>query len=169
MLIKWISKMNNLMVDNIYTSRICLIAVMSICGLGLTYITNNDFKLILTGIAVLGMTQGIGTVFISILEAKTHKKSFVVVLDLLMIVVIFTGLYCSIYSWDRSAFSIDNYKIIYLDLLYYSFVTLTTTGYGDIVPVSYIAKFTSAAESFIFACIISVVIINFSKNLNDKR
>ncbi len=157
------------MLNNIYISRVCLIVVMIICGLSSTYITNKDFKSILTGVAMLGMTQGIGLVFISIIEAKSHKKSFVVVLDLLMLVTIYAAIYCSIYSWDKSAFNMGNEKVVYLDLLYYSFVTLTTTGYGDIAPVSYIARFTSASESFIFACIIAVVIINFSKNLNDKK
>lgn len=130
---------------------------------------DKDLKNIFLAIAIVGLIYGIGTVLISLIEAKSHRESLIVILDLLLMVVTYTAVYCAIYSINNSSFNIKNQKNIYLDLLYYSFITLTTTGYGDIVPVSYGAKFLSASESFAFACIISIVIMNYTKEINNGK
>ena len=156
------------MMDNIYLSRILLIIVFGMIGYISTFVKTDETKMCFTGMSMVGIVYGIGTIFISLREAKCHKKTFVVVLDLLLLSFLYASTYCSIYSWNNEAFLISHPNIIYFDFLYYSFITLTTTGYGDIVPVSYLAKFCSASESFVFACIISVVIMNFSKGLNNN-
>ncbi len=69
------------------------------------------------------------------------------------------------YSLNPNSFEIANKGILYLDMLYFSIVTFTTLGYGDIVPVSYLAKFVSASEAFTFTCIVAFVLISFSDRM----
>lgn len=154
------------MMDNIYVSRIFLISIFGILGFISTFTKADEIKICFAVMSIIGLVYGFSTIFISLREAKFHKKSFVVVLDFLLLSFLYAMTYCCIYSWNDAAFEISNPIIIYFDFLYYSFITMTTTGYGDIVPSSYFASFCSASESFVFACIISVIIINFSKGLN---
>lgn len=164
-----IRKICDKIIENIYLSRALLIIIFMSSGLVSTYIKISEVNMYLSAISVLGLVMGSGTVLISLLEAKEHLRPLVVVLDLLLLVVVFASIFCSIYIYDNAAFDISVKGIVYLDFLYFSFITLTTTGYGEIVPVSYLAKFLSAAESFMFACIISVAIVNFTHTINNRE
>lgn len=44
------------------------------------------------------------------------------------------------------------------DLIYFSFVTLTTSGYGDIVPLSQPAKFLSILEAVMGQLYLTIMI-----------
>ncbi len=44
------------------------------------------------------------------------------------------------------------------DLIYYSFITLTTTGYGDIVPLTQTARYFSMLESFLGQLYLTVLV-----------
>jgi len=59
-------------------------------------------------------------------------------------------LYSIIYSFDNQAFSqpiiTTNY---YGNIIYFSFTTITTLGYGDIVPVSPLAKMLTNLEAVV--------------------
>lgn len=57
--------------------------------------------------------------------------------------------YDMIYYLDQSSFFIISFnnKPVYFQPIYYSFVTLTTLGYGDILPVSKIAKVSAILEA----------------------
>lgn len=62
--------------------------------------------------------------------------------------VLFARLYEMIYLINPAAFSLDQ-KINLVSLIYFSFVTLTTIGYGDIVPLSVAARSLSILEGVI--------------------
>ncbi|PSF38336.1 hypothetical protein C7H19_04905 [Aphanothece hegewaldii CCALA 016] len=57
--------------------------------------------------------------------------------------------YDMIYYLDKTSFYIISFneQPVYFQPIYYSFVTLTTLGYGDIVPVSRIAKNSAVLEA----------------------
>ena len=50
---------------------------------------------------------------------------------------------------DPDSFDIRNFnpEMVSIDMIYFSFTTLTTLGYGDITPVSYTAKMWSITEA----------------------
>lgn len=66
----------------------------------------------------------------------------------------------SIYS-DTEALKGINYAggklALYFQHIYYSFITLTTAGYGDIVPVSFLARFVTVVE-----ILTGIVLLNIS-------
>lgn len=72
-----------------------------------------------------------------------------------LIDVIFPNSFMSSVSNEYIDFSHTGYG---LDKIYFSFITLLTIGYGDIVPVSHLAKLTSIVEGF-FGQIFIVVLI----------
>ena len=43
------------------------------------------------------------------------------------------------------------------DFVYYSYVTLTTLGYGDILPATYLAKWAVTAEAIVGVLYITIV------------
>lgn len=59
-------------------------------------------------------------------------------------------LYSIIYTLDANAFSRDLLtETSYVNVLYFSFVTLTTLGFGDIVPVTEIASVLTVLEALV--------------------
>lgn len=62
----------------------------------------------------------------------------------------FSTIYILIYQFNNASFAglEPNVVNIYSDLIYFSFVTITTLGYGDILPLSKLAKTITWMESY---------------------
>ena len=91
--------------------------------------------------------------------------------------LIWAVIYLIIIAMDPHAFSgieAANWKQIFSHVAYYSFVTLTTLGYGDILPTNHIAEFFVYMEAiigvFYMAIIVSSLIsLHLSTNVDKKR
>lgn len=68
--------------------------------------------------------------------------------------------YDMIYFLDKTSFSIISFnnKPGYFQPIYYSFVTLTTLGYGDILPVSRIAKVSAILEAILGVLYVAIFV-----------
>lgn len=79
--------------------------------------------------------------------------------------VLWARLYEIVYLFNPAAFSLDE-KINFFSLIYFSFVTLMTLGYGDIVPVSIAARSLAILEGVIgqlyMVILISSLVSEFS-------
>ena len=71
------------------------------------------------------------------------------VLGYLVIAFIFAGLYASVWRADFTAFKGLSEHPHFIDFLYYSVMTISTTGYGDVTSSSPIAKILASAEALI--------------------
>ena len=74
---------------------------------------------------------------------------------------------------DPDSFHIRNFnpEMVSIDMIYFSFTTLTTLGYGDITPLSYTAKMWSITEAMMgvmfLAVMISRVVSLFASKKNN--
>lgn len=69
---------------------------------------------------------------------------------------------------------LGQYNFLNEDLAYYSFVTLTTLGYGDITPVTSIAKMASSIEAIVGQLYITLLVarlvgLQISQSMENKR
>jgi hypothetical protein len=94
----------------------------------------------------------------------------------LLLGLVWTILYLILIQIDPTAFSgIDagNWKQNFAQVAYYSFVTLTTLGYGDILPVNKVAQFFVYMEAivgvFYMAIIVSSLISLRLASLDKKK
>lgn len=67
----------------------------------------------------------------------------------LLIGFFWANLYDMVYSFDSSAFRSLSEANKQANLIYFSFTTLTTTGYGDIVPISTLARAFANVEAIV--------------------
>ncbi|MCK2157248.1 MULTISPECIES: potassium channel family protein [Exiguobacterium] len=58
-------------------------------------------------------------------------------------------------------------QLSYLDALYFSVMTLTTVGYGDIHPVTPIGKIFTMGYVLLGIGVISALIVNFNRALKE--
>jgi hypothetical protein len=94
----------------------------------------------------------------------------------LLLGLIWTILYLLLIQLDPTAFSgieAGNWKQNFSQVAYYSFVTLTTLGYGDILPVNKVAQFFVYMEAivgvFYMAIIVSSLISLRLASLDKKN
>jgi hypothetical protein len=95
----------------------------------------------------------------------------------LLLGLIWTVIYLLLLAMDPSAFSgveAANWQQGFSRIAYYSFVTLTTLGYGDILPTNHIAEFFVYMEAiigvFYMAIIVSSLIsLNLTAIENRKK
>ena len=72
---------------------------------------------------------------------------------------------------DPDSFYIRNFnpEIVSIDMIYFSFTTLTTLGYGDITPVSYTAKMWSITEAMMGVMFLAVMISRVVSLFGSKK
>ena len=94
----------------------------------------------------------------------------------LLLGLIWTMIYLLLLAMDPQAFSgveVTNWQQGFSRIAYYSFVTLTTLGYGDILPTNHIAEFFVYMEAiigvFYMAIIVSSLISLRLAALQDEK
>jgi len=90
----------------------------------------------------------------------------------LLIGVMFAFLYSLLFMLDPTSFtnvSVSVDDVSPLNFLYYSFVTLTTLGFGDITPSSMTAKFWSITEAIMGVLFIAVLIGRIVSLVDNKK
>lgn len=72
---------------------------------------------------------------------------------------------------DPDSFYIRNFnpEMLSVDMIYFSFTTLTTLGYGDITPVSYTAKMWSITEAMMGVMFLAVMISRVVSLFGSKK
>lgn len=94
----------------------------------------------------------------NLLDLITKKISYFLFFYFL-IGLFFSGAHSFIYSFDNSVIKIpENSEFDILTAIYFSFVTLSTLGYGEITPVSDSAKLLTILESTIGVLYLSIVV-----------
>lgn len=89
----------------------------------------------------------------------------------LLLGIAWTALYSSLYAIDAAAFSGSKIASAeaWSSLLYFSFSTLTTLGYGDITPASPTARAWAAAEAVCGTFYLAILIAHLVSNFRAER
>lgn len=84
----------------------------------------------------------------------------------------FAALYALIVEFDATSFEFAELAPDRYDLFYFSFVTLTTLGYGDIIPASELAKMLAVFEALLgqiyVAIVVAAIIGNFTARSSSE-
>lgn len=95
----------------------------------------------------------------------TSDGIFATVAVYLIVALLFAQLYLLLSEWNPASFNLDvaarTPPQLQSDLVYYSLITLATVGYGDILPVSGLARTLATFEATIGQFYIAVVVAVF--------
>ncbi len=106
----------------------------------------------------------IDRVFIAILSMRCLKEFvMIVVLVYSLVIVAFATLY---YCIDRFYYPTSSY----LKWFYFSVITLTTVGYGDVTPINSLMQFMVSLEAFVGYILLPIIFtIGLRLILKDKN
>lgn len=110
-------------------------------------------------------------------KIKGFKAIFFVIIGLIGLVIFFGIKYYTIYSYNSKNFYIltENLNIKsganLFDFIYFSFITITTVGYGDIIPINPMAKFLTIIEVLLGISFVSLILgrLILEKDKSDKN
>jgi len=110
-------------------------------------------------------------------KIKGFKGIFFVIIGLIGLVIFFGIKYYTIYSYNSKNFYIltENLNIKsganLFDFIYFSFITITTVGYGDIIPINPMAKFLTIIEVLLGISFVSLILgrLILEKDKSDKN
>lgn len=110
-------------------------------------------------------------------QRETSSRSLMyLVFSILQIILLFGSIYSAMYYWNFSE-GIEIFEktvhtdeaILFLDFIYFSTITFTSVGYGDIIPVSNMAKIVVMLETIIYPIFIGVIVIKFKEILENEK
>lgn len=87
----------------------------------------------------------------------------------LLLAMAWAMLYAQIERWSPGSFAELDGTDAWTSLLYFSLVTLTTVGYGDILPVSSAARLAAGFEAVVGVLYIAVMVGSIVGNLHRRR
>jgi len=131
-----------------------LLAIVMLSSLWFQYFQQNNT------VAAIGMIAGvffIGLVIADLLafmlrsDEVTREVIYAAILSYLLAALMWAFFYTFLELIDPASFNIPHSegRSVLLVFQYYSFVTITTLGYGDITPVTELAKTFSALEAVV--------------------
>jgi hypothetical protein len=145
---------------------IALLLGIPAAALNMTAAFHLDLKVaiptLICTILFLGFT--VGCLLIAVVRAKSVTKDtiYAAVTVYLMMAGVWALLYLLLHVLQPAAFSMNSKHFTgtagWADFLFYSFVTLTSTGYGDIVPITAQARSLSILEMVSGTMYIAVLI-----------
>ena len=95
-------------------------------------------------------------------EGKVDTNKMIGSLSLyLLLGLVWTILYLILFQLDPTAFSgveAGSWRQNFAQMAYYSFVTLTTLGYGDILPLNHVAQFFVYMEAIIGVFYMAIIV-----------
>ena len=95
---------------------------------------------------------------------------FVAISEIYVVIESFAAIYSILYFFNNNAIhNVNNASAwtIYLDMLYFSTVTFTTLGYGDLVPNNSATKIFVILEVFFFVVALSFAVVNLVRRKED--
>ncbi|MCK4667921.1 hypothetical protein KAU33_14290 [Candidatus Dependentiae bacterium] len=123
-----------------------------------TVIIINVYLMLETGFTILGL------IFLS--ESKSSKISYkrsilILIINYLQVTLGFSLIY--------AGYDLLNKRLTPFEAVYYSFVTMTTLGYGDYFPVSDAGKLMVILQLIVFILFVVLFINYFSHKLNIRK
>lgn len=92
---------------------------------------------------------------------------FIVIPSLLAVTIMYAAIYKILIQFNPYSFAGLNHSSHFIDFLYFSVITFSTTGYGDIYPLTKLAKIITITEIvFGFSIIVGSVIYGV---INSKK
>ena len=129
----------------------------------------HGLELLFFGVLLSGCVVGILR-FVFRSKRVTVDSIFGAIAAYLLVAAVFTIVDMLLLHWDPASFRFPNAEptkpgVVRSDLLYFSIVTIVTLGYGDIVPVSPLARMVAAFEGvvgqFYVAAVVAMLVGRF--------
>jgi voltage-gated potassium channel Kch len=165
-----------------------LIAFMAVVVIAFDYVLESRNLLILgLGLEILFLSITTFTVISHVLSYKkiTEDKIYGAICAYLLIGIIWAMIYTTIeiafpnsfhfaYGISTSSESYSTHRFYFSQFIYYSYVTLSTLGYGDIVPITQEARVLSSLEAVIGQLYVAVLIarlvgLHITHTYSNKR
>jgi len=138
-----------------------LLVIVMLISLWLKYFYNYDVfaaTSMMVGVLFTGVVTAHTLVFIIKSEAVTREVIYAAMLVYLMVAQLWALVYTFLDLIDPASFILPQGQSDFLLFEYYSFVTLTTLGFGDITPLTKTARAFSALEAVVGQLYLVVVV-----------
>lgn len=86
-----------------------------------------------------------------------------------LLAVVWAMLYFQIERWQPGSFLLEDDILDASALMYFSFATVTTLGYGDILPVGDLSRIAAAIEAVVGVLYVAVMIGSIVGSLNRRH
>lgn len=154
---------------------IALIAFYILGEIGVDNVWNSNVKIFLLVLASIVILITLFIPYLCICDHTRKPNTLMFVLSILLIILGFAIAYSMIYYIDFPN-NIQTFRypdsgstaLLLLDFIYYSVSTFTTLGFGDITPISNLAKVYTIIEVLIFVVYISIIVLNLVRSTDTE-
>lgn len=122
---------------------------------------------LLTTVPVLALLATGMLAFVRRQHTLTIDSIFATVAAYLLLALLFTQFYLCLLTWNPASFSLPVAAVgrpnnwLQADMTYFSLVTLATVGYGDVLPVTHMARMLAMFQAVVGQFYVAVVVALF--------
>jgi hypothetical protein len=113
------------------------------------------WQVVVGGVILLAAVSALQLRAVAHAEFPTIRGAEALVVSLVLLLVTFAGIYNGLSSYDADAF---DETLDHIGALYFAMTTLTTIGYGDIAPVSDVARIVVMVQMVVDVIVLGVFI-----------
>ena len=130
---------------------------------------------LLTVVPLLAVLAAGMLAFVQRQRRLTVDSIFATVAAYLLVGLLFAQLYLCLLAWDPGSFTVPGdaaesaNSVLLAEMTYFSLVTLTTVGYGDVIPATHPARMLAVFQAIVGQFYLAVVVAMFVGMYSAQR
>jgi hypothetical protein len=130
---------------------------------------------LLTSVPLLAVLATGMLAFVQRQRRLTVDSIFATVAAYLLVGLLFAQLYLCLLAWDPGSFTLPgdgagaSNSVLLAEMTYFSLVTLTTVGYGDVIPATHPARMLAVLQAIVGQFYLAVVVAMFVGMYSAQR
>jgi len=156
-----------------WISALCSVLVLILVGLSWYFLFSGpgEWAVMLVGVTLLLGAFTASCTLITLVSAPDADSDALAgaIFGYFLLALVWAMFFRALNIWSPGAFALADNSEAFTELLYFSLVTITTLGYGDISPADPVARISAGLEAATGTLYVAILIARIVRPLSNRK